>query len=253
MTPEQTAASVKEAVNALGGAFTADPKTLRRARELGLSGSAFAIAGRGGALGDVRPDTVAAAMGFIAPEAVMDGWHVARRFATPAELAAHNLQECCRWGGEHLESAPKLDELIELAEQVVLNADAAGLPLFAAWRAMPVPNGGPGARAAMLLHLLREHRGGAHLIGVRAVGLTPLEAIIAGPDGESGAVAFGWPPPYPPIGTLIRRRIAAEAITDRLVGQAYAVLTPAERTQLVVLCNGALATYRASIASRESA
>lgn len=246
MTPEQTAASVREAVNTLGGAFTEDPKTLRRARELGLSGWAFYIAGRGGALGEVQPDTVAAAMGFIAPEAVTDGWDVARRFATPGELAGHNLAECCRWGAEHLGTVPKVDELIELAEQIVVNADAAGLPLFAAWRAMPVPNDGAGARAAMLLHLLREHRGGAHLIAVRAAGLSPLEAIIGGPDGESGAVAFGWPPPFPPVGPLIRRRITAEAITNRLVGEAYSVLTPPERTHLVVLMNGALAAHRAT-------
>ncbi|WP_213453013.1 SCO6745 family protein [Rhizomonospora bruguierae] len=250
MTPEQTAASVKEAVDTLGGAFTEDPKTLRRARELGLSGWAFYVAGRGGALGDVRPDTVAAAMGFIAPEAVTDGWDVARRFAAPDELARHSLAECCRWGGEHLRTVPEIDELTGLAEQIVMNAEPAGLPLFAAWRAMPVPREGPGARAAVLLHLLREHRGGAHLIATRAAGLTPLEAILAGPDGEPGAVAYGWPLPYPPVGPLIRRRVAAEAITDRLVGQAYAVLTPRERARLVALLTGALAAYRSANASR---
>src|SRR3954464_9205870 len=74
VTPEQAAAAAKLAVLELGGAFSDDPKTMRRARQIGLTGWAFYVAGRGGALGDVRADTVAAALGFIAPEAVQDGW-----------------------------------------------------------------------------------------------------------------------------------------------------------------------------------
>ena len=46
--------------------------------------------------------------------------------------------------------------------------------------------------------------------------MTPLEAVLAGPDGEAGAVACGWPPPYPPVGPMVRRRLWAEAVTDRL-------------------------------------
>src|SRR5947208_9929816 len=119
---------------------------MRRARQLGLTGWAFYVAGRGGALGDVRPDTVAAAMAFIAPEAVRNGWESARKVASPVEVAAHNLAECCRWGTEHLESFYDLPRLVELAERVVVEADASGLPLFAAWRAMPIPDDSPGAR-----------------------------------------------------------------------------------------------------------
>ena len=43
------------------------------------------------------------------------------------------------------------------------------------------------------------------LLAVRACGLTPIEAIIAGPDGEEEAVAFGWHPPYPARAPLLRR------------------------------------------------
>src|SRR6185312_17226025 len=99
-----------------------------------------------------------------------------------------------------------LPKLVELAERVVVSAEAAGMPLFAAWRAMPLPDGAPSARAAVLAHLLREHRGQAHLLAIRATGLTPLEAIISGPQGETGATAFGWQPPFPPYEPLVRRR-----------------------------------------------
>lgn len=235
MTPEQTAAAGKRAILKLGGAFGHDPRTMRKARQLGLTGWAFYVAGRGGALGDVRADTVAAVLGFIAPEAVRDGWEAARKVAPPVDIAAHNLGECCRWGREHLSTLDGLERLVELAERVVVSAEAAGLPLFAAWRAMPVPDDEAGARAAVLAHLLREHRGAAHLLAIRASNLTPLEAIIAGPEKESGAIAFGWQPPYPVIEPLIRRRAWAEALTDRIAGEAYRVLDPAERQELVEL------------------
>jgi len=212
---------------------------MRKARQLGLTGWAFYVAGRGGALGDVRPDTVAAALGFIAPEAVRDGWEAARRILPPFEVAGENLGECCRWGRDNLESFYGLGRMVELAERVVVAAETAGMPLFAAWRAMPIPDDAPGARAAVLAHLLREHRGAAHLIAIRASGLSPLEAIIAGPEGEAGATAFGWQPPYPAFEPLVRRRAWAEALTDRIAGEAYRVLDAQERLELVDLLESA--------------
>jgi hypothetical protein len=244
MTPEQAAGAARQAVLELGGAFAEDPRTLRRARQLGLSGWAFFVAGRGGALGDVRSDTVAAALGFIAPEAVSDGWDAARRVLPPPEVAAVHLAECCRWGADHLGGFGLVDRLVDLAQRIVLAADPAGMPLFAAWRAMPVPDGHPGAQAAVLLHLMREHRAGAHLLAVRASGLSPLEAIIAGPEGEAGAVAYGWQPPYPAAGPLLRRRLWAEAVTDRLVAQAYGALEVAERVELAGLLDSVRAAVR---------
>jgi hypothetical protein len=232
VTPEQTAGAVRPAVLKIGAAQAESPHTLRRARQLGLTGWAFYVVGRGGALGDVRPDTAAAALGFIAPDAVHDGWEAAGRVAAPSAIAGYAIEEYCRWGDEVLSPPPRL---IELAGRVVLAADPTGLPLFAAWRSMPVPDSGPGGRAAVLLHLLYEHRMGAHLVAARAVGLSPLEAVVAGPDGEPGAVAFGWQPPFPPPEPLVRKRIWAEALTDRVAGEAYRVLDVSERIELVEL------------------
>ncbi|MFC4148397.1 hypothetical protein ACFO0M_19260 [Micromonospora mangrovi] len=235
MTPEQVAAAGKPLVLELGEAFSRCPATLRRARLLGISGWAFYITGRAGALGDVRAETAAAALGFIAPEAVADGWDAAARTLRPLEVAAANLAECCRWGAQHLADAPGLPRLVGLLGRAVEAADASGMPLFAAWRAMPVPLDTPGARAAVGLHLLREHFAGAHLLAVRAGGMTPLEAVLAGPEGETGAAACGWPPPYPPVGPLVRRRLWAEAVTDRLASAAFRTLAPGEGAELVDL------------------
>jgi hypothetical protein len=231
VTPEQAAANAKPGIADLVGAFAESPQTLRRARLLGLSGWAYHVSARAGALGDVRPETVAAAIGFIAPEAVIDGWEAAAKSSAPVEVATWHLHELCRWGIDQLGGFPRLDRLLELSRRVVHAVDPAALPLFAAWRAMPVPEDAPGAQAAVMLQLLHEHRLGVHVVAVRASGLTPLQAIIAGPEGETGAVAFGWQPPYPPAGPIVRRLMWAESIADSLAGQAYGVLDRAERIE----------------------
>jgi hypothetical protein len=235
VTPEQAAANARPGLASLVGAFAESPQTLRRARVLGLSGWAYHVSARAGALGDVRPETVAAAIGFIASEAVTDGWEGAAKITPPVEVASWHLREMCRWGVEQLGGFPRLSRLLELSKRVVTAVDAAALPLFAAWRAMPVPESEPGAQVAFMLHLLHEHRLGIHVVAVRASGLTPLEAIIAGPEGETGAVAFGWQPPYPQAGPIMRRLVWAESVADSLAGQAYAALDRAERIELIGL------------------
>lgn len=235
MTPEQAAANATPGLANLVGAFAESPQTLRRARLMGLSGWAYHVSARAGALGDVRPETVAAAIGFIAPEAVTDGWEAAAKTTPPVEVATWHLHELCRWGVDELGGFPRLSRLLELAKRVVEAVDAAGLPLFAAWRAMPVPDASAGAQAAVMLHLLHEHRLGVRVVAVRASGLTPLQAIIAGPEGETDAVAFGWQPPYPSPGPIVRRLMWAESVADSLAGQAYAQLARAERVELIGL------------------
>jgi len=232
VTPEQAAANARPGLVKLVGAFAESPQTLRRARLLGLSGWAYHVSARAGALGDVRPETVTAAIGFIAPEAVTDGWEATAKTSEPMEVATWHLHELCRWGADELAGFPRVGRLLELSRQVVSAVDAAGLPLFAAWRAMPVPDSTPGALAAVQLHLLHEHRMGVQVVAIRASGLTPLEAIIAGPEGETGAVAFGWQPPYPPAGPIVRRLMWAESVADALAGQAYGSLNREERVEL---------------------
>jgi hypothetical protein len=233
--PEFAAATTWAAVREIDRGWSTCPKTLRRARVLELSGWAYYVAGRGGALGDdSRVDTVSAALGLIAPEAVRAGWDAARKVG-PAAVAAARLAECARWGDERLGDVPEIETLVGLAERVVVAADAVGMPLFAASRGMPVPDGGTGALAALLIHLIYEYRCAAMLLAARACGLSPVETIIASPEGEEEAVTFGWHPPFPSRASLIRRYAYAEAIADRIVGQAYATLSADERRELAGL------------------
>jgi hypothetical protein len=239
MTPELTAASCAWPVYQLDTAWSTDPKTLRRARTLELSGWAFYVAGRGGVLGDdVRPETVTAALGVIAPDAVRAGWLAARKVG-PTAVAASRLAECARWGDECLATVADDGRLTDLAGRVVEAADPVAMPIFAASRAVIPMSVSPGALAALQVHLLREHRAAALLLAIRACGLSPVEAIIAGPDGEQEAITFGWPPPFPPRVAVLRRFSYAEALADRISGAAYAALDPAERADLVHLLTAA--------------
>jgi hypothetical protein len=244
MTPELTAASAAWPVYGLDTAWSTDRKTLRRARTLGLSGWAFYVAGRGGVLGDdVRPETVAAALGVIAPDAVRDGWLAARKVG-PATVAASRLAECARWGDECLGEIAADGRLTDLCGRVVEAADSVGMPIFAASRAVTPMSVGPGALAALQIHLMFEHRAGALLIAVRACGLTPVEAIIAAPDGEQEAITYGWSPPFPARMALLRRFAYAEALADKISGAAYAALDAAERADLVHLLTTAAASVK---------
>ena len=92
--------------------------------------------------------------------------------------------------------------------------------------------------------LLREYRSSAHLLAIRAGGLTPLEALLASDEGEAAAVAYGWQPPFPPFEPLLRRRIRADLVTDRIVGEAYQSLDVAERAELVRLFEEAVEHLR---------
>ncbi|MBB5870391.1 hypothetical protein F4553_003770 [Allocatelliglobosispora scoriae] len=239
MTPEQAVAASRRSVQALGGAAPTCPKTLQRARELGLSGWAFTIAGRGGVLGEVRPELVAASLGLIAPDAVQAGWESARAIIPPVMVAAEVMTQVRRWGAENLQTTPRVERLAELAKRVVRAADPAGLPLFAAWRAASRPLADPAESAAVGLFLLREYGAGVFLMAARVGGLAPVEALISGRAGEAAAVAYGWQPPFPSPGPLARRRAWVDGATDRIVGRSYGVLTRPERLEWTTLVNAA--------------
>ncbi len=113
----------------------------------------------------------------------------------------------------------------------------AGNPLFAGWRAVPLPDDAAG-RAAQLLFVAREHRGAPLLAALAAQGLTALEAVIVS-GGPDAAALYGWPEPYPDPEPLRERHAAAIALTDRLAAPAYAVLDTAESTDLVALLEAA--------------
>jgi hypothetical protein len=71
------------------------------------------------------------------------------------------------------------------------------------------------------VQILREWRGGIHLVATTAVGLSPLEAILTN-EGEGQAKFFGWSEPFPPYEEIKHKHDEAEEITDRRLAEAVA-------------------------------
>lgn len=237
MTPEQTAAASAASVGGLASHFMLDMATYATGAELGFDGMGFYFAGRGGALGDVDGDVVAAAFVFFHPGTVVAAWDAAAGVMGRRE-AAEAFAGCShRWAESHLPESLDAAALAHLAGKVIDAASPAGAPLFAAWRAMPEPDGD----AALALHrmnVLRELRGGIHGCAVVATGLEPRIAVEVRTPYMSQL--FGWPEP----GDASAHQgvwDAAEAATDRSMAAAFAALDDAERQRFVALADEAQA------------
>lgn len=233
LSPAQAAAELSGPVNQLGAAFMFDTATRERGRaELGLRGRPLYHLGRGGALGDVPAEVVIAAFAFFPPHVVRTHWEDGRQAVAPMQAAQAYARYCAEWGRAHLVDLPELARTVELVERAVDSAPTAGLPLFAAWQRLPRPADAAG-RLALLLHVLREHRGAVHVAAVAAVGLHPLAAICAGRYGHDNARFFEWPEPYPDPDAHRARWDAAEDLTAASAGAPYDVLNGGERAELV--------------------
>jgi hypothetical protein len=136
------------------------------------------------------------------------------------------------FGRAQLSGIEGLEAFCAAADAVNEAADPVGLTLYSAAKAEPLVDDAPG-RAMQLLNLLRELRGSAHLLALRASGLDDKRAhFISRPDD---AGMFGWTEDDAPEITDEHRarRVAAEELTDRIVAPAYDVLDAAGRAALV--------------------
>ncbi|TDC62320.1 evbL [Actinomadura sp. GC306] len=228
----ETVRAADKVIHDVGAKWMLDQETWEHGKRNGFDNPfAHYFAGRCGVLGDVDADVVYAALGWFAPGVVRAMWEEGVAIAGPKEAARRYALACADWGRAHVPDDPRL---CELAERVVDAAEASGLPLFAGWRAHPLPEDGP-ARLTHVLHVLRELRGGLHLVGTTAVGLAPLEAVLAVNPPER-AQFLGWQGEFPDCGHLRPRWEEAEEITDRLSAAVYErALSPAERAEFADL------------------
>ena len=111
-------------------------------------------------------------------------------------------------------------------------ADPVGLALYSGIKSEPLADDLP-ARAMQLVTVLREFRGSAHLIAIRAAGLDAKTAHFIRRPADIGM--FGWTDADAPEITDVEvaKLAAADAITDQLVLPAYSVLDEAGRDALV--------------------
>ncbi len=224
------------------------PETAARAEQLGLPpGRGFWLVGRCGVLGDVDADVIAAAIGVMHPDFVRSLWE-----ARPRDLPAIALSEAyagcaMAWGRNALAAMDesRLARLVELCGVVAAAALPATGAIFAGWRNLAVPENDPAAATALVVNVLRELRGGAHLIALQAVGLRPIDALLTAEPPRGGpewAEGLGWSGPYDDPSPLLPTRARAEALTSKLCEHAYAGLRPEDRGEFIDLVTEARTT-----------
>jgi hypothetical protein len=232
MTTDELLADACPRIRDLGWAFYFAPETLARANEHGLDGFRFYFLGRGGVLGDVDASVISSAFGYFNPTLVRSTWDSARERLDP-RTAGHLFVECAgEFGRAHFAGLDALPAFCAAADQVIAAADPVGLALYAGAVAEPFAEDPP-ARATQLLALLRELRGSAHLVAIRASGLDALTAhCIKRPQDLA---MFGWADDDLVAVTEDQRAAweAAEALTDAIVAPAYDVLDAGGRADLV--------------------
>lgn len=219
-------------IGELGSAFYFIPETGAVGKELGLGGMEFYVLGRGGSMGDCDGRAIAAAFGYFNPDFLAKVWGDAAAKCPPRKAGSAHLECAANLGRAKFGSLAGLDGLVAALDKVRAAADPDGLGLYAAMATEPLASDAPG-RAMQLIALLREFRGSAHLVALRTVGLaSPVAHAAKRPDMWK---AFGYPEESKPeITAEVTAKLAeAEAITDRIVEPAYAVLTDAERDALV--------------------
>lgn len=214
--------ATSKTINAAGAAFMFDAGTMAAGEPLGLDGLSMYVLGRGGVLGDVDADVVAASFAVFNPVTVRMMWDNARSLASPADASAAYSEACAEFGRARLGAIDGLDAYVEAAEAVVAGASVVGMPLFAGWRALPRVDDLPG-RAMQLTNVLREHRGSAHVCAIAAAGLTGAQAHFLS-KGEAQMAMMGWQEPWPDVNGLEDRLAEAETDTDEMVATAFAVL-----------------------------
>jgi hypothetical protein len=232
MTPEETVARACPLIGTYGPAFYFAPATLARGKELGLDGLRFYVLGRGGVLGDVEANVIHSAFGYFEPGLVEKMWTSAKERLAPRVAAREYLQCGAAFGRERFAGIADLDAFCAAAEAVNDAADPVGLALYSGIASEPLADDAP-ARAMQLTTVLRELRGSAHLVAVRASGLDGKTAHFIRRPADVGM--FGWSDDDPPVITDVERAklAAADALTDRLVLPAFSALDADGRAALV--------------------
>jgi hypothetical protein len=234
MDARAAAEATASAVSAVGSHFMLDGDTYKRGADLGFAGLDFYAAGRGGVLGDVDADVVAAAFAFFEPAQVRLQWEQGTKVLSPREAADAWAACCAAWAEAHVPDELDSARLGELLDQVVAGARPACAAIFSGWRALPVP-ASPKAHAVHQMNALRELRHGLHSAAVIANGVTPHEALSINSPGM--APIFGWPGLADGADAARPRLQAAEDATNAALAHAFSSLSDSERDEVVELVN----------------
>lgn len=224
MTRFDTINAMSRLIFEIGDDFMEDAATLAYGEHIGFPpGRPFYVRGRLGVLGEAPLAVVHAAQGFLGPGLIDAAWEQGKPIMPALEAASQYAAACRAWGQRHLQGVDGLDRFVTLAARILTAAEIAGLPLFAGWKALPIPRGDAAGAAMQMLHVLREYRGAVHLIATQAAGLTPKGAMVANLGVET-ALRYGWSAPFPDPKALHDCWQEAEQLTTQMVEPAFSVL-----------------------------
>jgi hypothetical protein len=215
------------------------------------------FAGRAAALGIVPAEVVDALFYNFAPGEVAR--HIPKVWSTTTpEAAIAARREGCVNAlrnilGEHVDT-PEFARATELLTKAATSAPYEGRPMYAALRALPIPD----EVVARMFHaasLLREHRGDGHIVALMSEGVGRLEChVLLALDIDMPAEKFGRIHHLPATqlgaviggmrdrgligddgwlseeGRAVKQRV--EDLTDDLAAKPYEVLEPAELDEL---------------------
>ena len=217
------------------------------------------FAGRAAPLGSSVPAEVVHALFYnFAPGEVARHIPKVWRTTTPEAAIAARQQGCVnalrRILGD-LVDTPDFTRAVELLTKAATSAPLEGRPMYAALRALPLPQE-PVARLFHAASLLREHRGDGHIAALMAEGIGGLEAhVLLALDMGIPAPTFGRIHHLPsalltdlidgmkarglirdettftPAGRQVKNRV--ETLTDDLAVVPYEILEPAELDELI--------------------
>ena len=232
MTTDELVARACPIIRDIGWAHFFSPEAETAAADLGVDLFTLYALGRGGVLGDVEPVVVSSAFGYFNPEVVAALWVEGRTHIAPREAARVYLDCAAEVGRRRLAHIEGLDAMVAAADAVNEAADPVGLALYAGYRGELLVDDVPG-RAMQIVDVLREFRGSAHLIALRASGVDARTAHVV--KRPNDLPMFGWPADLQPeISDEQRAAVeAAETLTDDLVRPAYAVLDEAGAAALL--------------------
>jgi hypothetical protein len=206
-------------------------KTVAFATSIGFaSGTDFWIVGRGGVLGECTAETAVAGLAFHAPEIIRRAWNSLPQGLTHYGISEMYARLACDWGEQELVSfdSDRLEQLDSSARRIINSAPSSLGAVFAGWRQIPTPES-VYARVALTTQVFREMRGSAHIAAVTAMGLTPLDAILASTNapprtGPEYAERMGFVGPFRDPAEIRERRLEADVITTRILEPYFTVL-----------------------------
>ncbi len=178
---------------------------------------------------------------FQAPDLVARAWNDVPDGLTHFGVAEFYARMATDWGERALADLDpaRLERLDTLTRRIIGAAPHSLGSVFAGWRAMPTPDSVAG-RVALTTHVFREMRGAAHIAAVIAVGLAPVDAVVASTNappytGPDHAERMGFVGPFRDPQEVRRQRLDADALTNRILEPFFDVLTPSELAEFADL------------------